>query len=127
MNITVDQIKNKTFNTKYPRHIEDQIEYQLHKEWATEFFTSLESYIRTNYVDPFEPYLLIKNHFPYKIPPNMKHYLLWLKPGINLSDDHINVILQKRFPNYKLIWWQNDMTERSVFTVTHYQVFILLS
>lgn len=123
---TMDQIRTKTFNTKYSRHVEDEIEYQRHKEWAREFFTSMENYIQTTYIDPFESYILIRNRFPYKIPPTMKHYLLWLKPGTNLTNDQIDLILQKRFTNCQIIWWQNGMSERSVFTVTHYQVFVNL-
>lgn len=121
---TLEQIRTKTFNTKYSRHVEDEMEYQLHKQWAKEFFSSIENYIQTVYIDPLEPFILIKNRFPYKIPPFVKHYLLWLKPGINLSDNQINAILEKKFPNSQIVWWQNGASERSVFTVTHYQVFI---
>lgn len=121
---TINQIKNKTFNKKYSRHVSDEMEYQSHKEWTCEFFNSIEDYIRVMCLDPFEPYLLIKNRFPYKIPPNMKHYLLWMKPGFNLFHDHINTVLQKRFANCQIIWWQNDVSSRSILTVTHYQVFI---
>jgi len=118
---TWEQLKNKTFDKKYPRTVEDECEYQYHKLLVKEFFVDIEEYISTLNIDPFEPYILIKNRFPYKTSPDVRHYVLWIKPGYNIQ---VATIIQNRFPGREIIFYQNAIQNRSIMTIDHYQVFI---
>lgn len=124
---TWDHIKTKTFNQKYPRTFEDESEYQYHKQLVREFFNSMEDYIQVTYLDPFERYTLIRNRFKYKSDNNIRHYLLWIKTGTELTEEQVGAIIKERFPNCEYVAWQNDMQHRSVFSVSHYQIFVKFS
>ena len=121
---TWDQITAKSFNTRYSRHVEDQMEYQFHRELTMEFFTDMEEYVKTLCMDPLEGYTLLPNRFTYKVDTGIRHYLLWYKPYIHLTDDMVRTILQERFPKCQFVIWQNPTDQRSIMTVAHYQIFV---
>jgi len=121
---TWDHVKTKTFNQKYPRTFEDESEYQYHKRLVREFFPSMEEYIQIAYIDPFERFTFIRNRFKYKTDTDIIHYLLWIRNGTELTESQVEFIIRTKFPKCEYVAWQNDMQHRSVFTVTHYQVFV---
>lgn len=123
-NWTWDAIKNKNWSERYPRTFIDEWEYNHHKQLVKEFFTDVEEYIRVSCIDVFEPWVLIKNKYPYKVDPNIKHYVLWIKQGVSLTHEQVLHIVSQRFPNCDIIAYQNDMYQRSIFTVSHYQIFL---
>lgn len=110
-------------NNKYYRSPEDEQDYNMHKKICCQWGT-IEEYIQTLYWDPFESYLITQNKFPYKTEPGVSHYLLWVRHGIILGDDAVSWILSERFLEREIVFWQNVMTRRSIFSVDHYQVFI---
>jgi hypothetical protein len=102
--------------------MEDEAEYQFHKRLVKEFFVDIEEYIQVANIDPLEPYVLIKNRFPYDVMDN-KHYLLWIKPGYDVSKS-VEHIANTRFPNQEIICMENQVQHRSILTVRHYHVFV---
>ena len=126
-NWTWDAIKNRNWSERYPRSFTNEWEYNYHKDLVKEFFKDVEEYIRISCIDIFEPWILIKNKYPYRVDPNIKHYLLWIKPGVSLTHEQVLHIVSHRFPNYdkkNIIAYQNEMHKRSIVTLSHYQIFL---
>lgn len=119
-----DDIKNKNWSERYPRDFNDEWEYNHHKELVKQFFKDVEEYISIACIDKLEPWLLIKNKYRYKVDPEIKHYLLWIKSGVTLTYEQVMHIVSQRFPNYDIIAYQNGMNQRSIFTVSHFQIFL---
>jgi hypothetical protein len=119
-----EQITTGSYNKRYPRKVDDEIEYQWHKQVANEMIGSIEEYVKSLYVDPLEPYIFIENRFGYDLAPGIKHYLLWVHPKYNISDAHAEMIIRKRFPTQKIHYHVNPVQFRSIMGVGHYHVFI---
>jgi len=115
-------IKKQEYDKKCPRSIEDEAEYQFHRSLVNEFFVDIEEYIQVANTDPLEPYVLIKNRFPYDVI-GCKHYLLWIKPGYEVPK-YVEHIVNTRFPNQEIIYMENQLQHRSVLSVRHYHIFI---
>jgi len=115
-------IKKQEYDKNCPRTIDDEADYQFHRRLVKEFFVDIEEYIQVANIDPFEPYVLIKNRFPYNLI-GCKHFLLWIKPGYDISK-YVGDITKSRFPNQEVIYMENHLQHRSVLTVRHYHIFI---
>lgn len=118
------QIVSSTYNQKYPRAVEDEIEYQWHKSITAEISGGLENYIKKLYVDSLEPYIFIKNRFGYNVESDVKHYLLWINPKHQISVDNVIQIIRERFPTQEVFFRLNPVQFRSIMGVLHYHVFI---
>ncbi len=119
-----EQLSTKSFNARYSRRVEDQMEYQFHRIITQEFFADMEEYIKVSCIDPLESYTLIPNRFSYKVDDGIRHYLLWFKPYVHLTNDMVETILRERFPGCRMLIWQNSANQRSILTVAHYQIFV---
>ena len=118
------QIITSSYNQRYPRTVEDEIEYQWHKLVSAEMSGSLEEYIKHLYTDKLEPYVFIKNRFTYNVAPNIKHYLLWINPKYHITTGCAEQIIRERFPTQEIYFRLNPVQFRSIMGVTHYHVFI---
>ena len=113
-----------SYNQRYPRTAEDEIEYQWHKLLSAEMSGSLEDYIKNLYTDVLEPYIFIQNRFAYNVATDIKHYLLWVNPKYNIAGAHAERIIRERFPTQEIYFRLNPVQFRSIMGVTHYHVFI---
>lgn len=84
-------------------------------------------FILNTYLDN-KLYNLQPNKFPYNLNNNIKHYVLWLHPMLDLkyitNKKLINSILKKYIPNNEYIFYMNSYNNRSIKQIPHYQVFI---
>jgi hypothetical protein len=69
----------------------------------------------------------LPNKFPYQTPPETKHWILWLYPGVLTSDEDVALEIEKRLKEllghnrYDFIFYENPkMTLPDVY---HLQVF----
>jgi hypothetical protein len=122
-----EQITNGSYNRRYPRTVQDESEYQWHKRASDEMIDGIENYVKTLYIDPFEPYLFIQNRFGYHLADNIKHYLLWVNPRHDISDFHAEKIIRERFPTQEIHFIINPVKYRSIQGVVHYHVFIKIA
>jgi len=79
----------------------------------------IEDNIEDKYI--FEP-----NIFPYNLPYNTKHYVLWYSINKNISEDRINSdinesIIKVGSNNFDFVWYENPT--KTVESVFHVQVF----
>lgn len=119
-----EQIVTTSYSQRYPRTVEDEIEYQWHKLVATEMSGSLEDYIKSLYTDILEPYVFIRNRFSYNLTPDIKHYLLWINPNHQITTEQAETIIRERFPTQEIYFRLNPVQFRSIMGVIHYHVFI---
>ena len=119
-----EQITTSTYDKRYPRSPEDEIEYQWHKLVTKEMIGGIENYVSKLYLDPLEPYILIKNRFGYNLEAGIKHYVLWVNPKHTISDSDAERIIRARFPTQKVYFLINPVNFRSILGVIHYHVFI---
>ena len=84
-------------------------------------------FILNTYLDN-KLYNLQPNKFPYNLNNNIKHYVIWLHPMLDLkyitNKKLINSILKKYIPNNEYIFYMNSYNNRSIKQIPHYQVFI---
>lgn len=84
-------------------------------------------FILNTYLDN-KLYNLQPNKFPYNLNNNIKHYVLWLHPMLDLkyitNKKLINSIIKKYIPNNEYIFYMNSYNNRSIKQIPHYQVFI---
>jgi hypothetical protein len=119
-----ETIKSEKYNKRFPRRPDDEIEYQLHKEITKEICGNIDDAVKSIYIDPFEPYILIKNRFGYNLSPWIKHYLLWVNPKYKITPFSANIVIRERFPGKDFCFFVNPVKHRSVLSIIHYHVFI---
>ena len=70
------------------------------------------------------------NDYPYNVPRYVKHYVLWVRPGLTMNDEALdNAIRSSIFIEFGMrmnfAYFKNTEKNRSVRDIEHYQVFIL--
>ena len=120
------ELSFNSFDPKTVRKLQDEHEYQFHKELAKEMIGSIEKYAEVYYVDPFSPYIIHKNRYSYRVKDGIRHYILWCSPKSYISCMTARKIAQTRFPGCNLIVRQNKPSLRTIKTIKHYHIFVQL-
>ena len=72
-------------------------------------------------------YKFVKNKFPYNLPKNVNHYILWYNRYNNITDSLINKAINTSLKailnhnNYKYVWYENP--KMNIPGIYHLQVF----
>ncbi len=74
-------------------------------------------------------YRISENTFAYYTANSVKHYVLWFNPRMCFTQQTLSILLKHVTDSlsargYKCFLYQNDMQDRSVPEVLHYQLFI---
>ena len=73
-----------------------------------------------------------ENDYPYKLPINIKHYLIWIYPNKNYTHIEVENFLKKFIENNKdlniddYILFRNNIVNKSIETIEHYHVLLKL-
>jgi len=127
MKITWKYLQNFHFNPPsciLPRTKKIQEDYDNHKNKLKKANITIDKYILKTILKNNLKYKITKNRFPYDLDENIKHYLLWISPDIQISQIKVINIIKKYFPNNQLVCYQNEMFAKSVKTIDHYHIFI---
>lgn len=70
-----------------------------------------------------------ENDYPYKLPKNIKHYLIWIRPDKKYSWREVNDFLKKCIRNHNLnindyILFRNNVVNKSIEQIEHYHVLL---
>ncbi len=99
--------------------------YQEHLAARRGAGITIDDYINQNIMRA-ENIVLTGNDFPYWIAPDIAHLLLWMRAGHELDIDaaraYVAELAQTGAEN--IVLFQNHISNRSVKSVPHYQVFI---
>ena len=73
---------------------------------------------------------LRKNDFPYNIPWYVKHYVMWMKPGLTMNDEALcsaikSSIIAEFKVSLKFVYFRNAIKNKSIPEIEHYHVFIV--
>ena len=90
----------------------------------------IEDYILNKYLNN-KNYVLEPNTFPYNIPKNMKHYVLWIHPNYKnkISDKEITTLITNKMNELgynEYFCFENNIYSKSVLGLLHFQVFFNL-
>jgi len=105
----------------YLRNLDNFQDYEVHKKISKELMGNMESYVKLNVFDSsWCGHVIQKNRFPYitKFP----HYVFWIQPGYEKFYDEERI---KKIINKRCKIWLSPIDEKSIFTIKHYQVFLL--
>jgi len=90
--------------------------YEISQKYTQNNKTNFIKHLQTKLKN--ESYLFLKNDFPYHV--NAQHYVLWLKnENVNISK-----IIQQRFSNKNIKYFQNYHFLKSIPEIKHYQIFV---
>ena len=102
------------------RDYQNHFSYQVHKKLCTEFFDSVDEYLKVLLFDKYESYKITKNIFPYK--KYAIHDILWINPKYDniININTINKIIYNKYDKYLL----NELNIRNIFNIRHYHLII---
>lgn len=66
--------------------------------------------------------ILVQNDFPYSLPSNVKHYVVWAQ--FTLTEEDVLPILQDNFKAMEFVYFLNPVVLQSVKSISHFQVFV---
>ncbi len=105
--------------------------YHSYEDYINEFIFGFKSKMRDNKLfvpkrNIINKFVFIENNFPYQIPNNCNHYVLWFsyKPE---SESEINYKINSSLfkilnhDNYNFVWYTNP--KKTIQNSFHYQVF----
>ena len=130
MLINLDFLENWNFNILLPSDVrskKNRSAYQTFKKELKEKNISIDKYVLDKYLNS-KIYSLNLNKFPYNIPNNMLHYVLWIHPHYfkKCTNKLICEIIVKKMKelNYnEYFCFENQKGCKSVLNISHYQVF----
>ena len=72
----------------------------------------------------------IINNFPYNIPQYIKHYVLWICPGLTMNNNTIYSAIKSNIfiefgTHLKFAYFKNIDKNKSIMEIDHYHVFIM--
>ena len=102
------------------RDYNNHFAYQVHKKICSEFFGSVDEYLKVLLFDKYDVYNITKNVFPYK--EYEIHDILWINPKYDKLID-IN-LLNKIIPDKYDYVFLNESNIRSILTIRHYHLTI---
>lgn len=116
-----NNISIKDNNPNFRRSYNEQVLYNIHKKISKEFNTDLKN----NLFDNYDSYIIKKNRFPYPLY-DATHYILWFNPRYNLINynDHIKHIINKKFYNKEIKFWENAECLRTVKHIRHIHIIV---
>lgn len=112
-----------------PRNKEVEVRYQQHKKE----FKSIKDYILNTHFDSNsidQGWVIVDNEFPYDCQSNIRHFLIWIYPGKELSDQQIIGIIQEYMNNNghsEYAYFRNVPAIRSVLEIDHFHIFVKLA
>jgi hypothetical protein len=121
-----------------PRSKDIRTKYFIHKKKINKKYDNINNYIKQKYFSNKNKLLkfrLDKNIFPYLIDKNIEHYILWFNPiffnkefpDFNSKPQLIRKFIKILFPKSKIgndiIYYENNVENRSVDAVRHIQIF----
>ena len=87
----------------------------------------VEEYIKQNVLKG-NNVVYTHNRFPYALDPGIKHDLIWIQPGHQISIQEVERIIRENNPNICLekqcVYFKNVPKNQSIRAIEHYQVFI---
>lgn len=123
----------------FPRTKEVVENYIIHKSNILTQYNSISEYITAKYFTNKNfkhMYQIVLNDFPYKLESNIKHYICWFNPylfpnktkSLNELEQQIKLIITL-FNKYLIlgvncIYFENNLSARSVPGVRHIHIFI---
>ena len=130
MIITFDFLEQWNFQKLLPNNVRSDkvnLQYVKFKKDLSNKKKSIDNYIFETILQS-KKYSINKNNFPYNIPNNMLHYVLWINPLYfnKISDKEIcEIIIEKmKELNYnEYFCFENQKGCKSVLEIPHYQVF----
>lgn len=70
-------------------------------------------------------YNIVPNKFPYNVPKNVYHLVLWLNPLYTFDKKNIENIINKEIcPTKNIIIFENEANARSIKTIRHIHIFV---
>jgi hypothetical protein len=101
--------------------------YNIFKKELVESNITINDYVLHKYLKS-KQYSLDLNTFPYNIPNNMKHYVLWIHPNYKklLTNKKLSDILttnMQKLGYNEYICFENHIACKTVLGILHYQVF----
>ena len=99
-----------------------QAQYEQHKLDVKEQGLTLEKIVEANVLKDRNR-SLVPNSYPYDIQPNIKHMILWMRPGYEQTVQDTKRILEKRLGT-DVIVFNNNEENKSIKGMPHYHVFI---
>ena len=115
----------KTFG-EFVRTADDQAKYDVLKAHLAQSNSSLsESIFQKYFSSNNQDFIIVSNEFPYMLEPTIQHFILWIRPGVQLDDTRIqNVISDFCSTNFsQWICFQNKPDLQSVKSVEHWHIF----
>jgi hypothetical protein len=119
-------------DVEFGRNPEIQTAYILHQNISKELgFINGAEYAREFYdskMIDFRGIVLCKNRFPYFLNSTIEHYLAWIHPNHEKvwSEENLSRFLKARFGDRELIFFQNSPKRRSIESIKHYHVFVVI-
>lgn len=93
--------------------------YDKHAMRVAKEYGSVDNFIREKYLNNNEDYNLTENNFPYNI--KAKHLILWSR--LPLTNEEIEIILNKELKGKDYFWFEQTYERKSVKSVNHVHVF----
>ncbi|KAJ1809715.1 hypothetical protein LPJ56_004492 [Coemansia sp. RSA 2599] len=121
------------------RTIEKELAYREDMKKVREEYGSVLNYVRTVKLAAFiqqtdSQHLVIPNDYPYALPDNVLHYIVWSKEKLtegNVPDPVIQCIFEERLDKdigpgrYEWIWFVNPPHLQSIPEVNHGHLIVL--
>lgn len=101
--------------------------YNLHKKICRSFGYTIDEYLLTKLFAHNESFVIRKCLFPYKLPKNYLHYLIWIHPkhDSRWGITSVKSLAINFFDKYKLKYiFQNEVKYQSVHSITHYHIIL---
>ena len=110
------------------RTSEDAYKYYVYKKELKESID--EDIIRTYFEDQNtikQGWTIVDNLFPYDLPPDVKHLIIWIHPSATLLDNEIYRRIEysmKKHGYDDFIYFENRKNSRSVEKVKHFHILV---
>ena len=112
-----------TSNLGRTNDVENQ--YTIFKTSFVKKKISISDYIYTKYFSGTNKrYIIVPNHFPYKLEQNITHNLLWINPKITFNKSEIIGIINRNFDTNNIIYFENITEYKSVKEIRHIHIFV---
>lgn len=130
MLITIEFLEQWDFQKLLPNNVRSDkvnLQYVKFKKDLSNKKISIDNYIFETILQS-KKYSINRNNFPYNIPNNMLHYVLWINPLYfnKISDKEICEIIiekMKELDYNEYFCFENHKGCKSILEIPHYQVF----
>ena len=108
----------------FKRSPESILKYEELKQKLKDGDTSLCDYIiLRHFISKQFDWAFVPNDFPYVFSEDISHYVLWINPLVEYSEEQITTLIHK-LVDKEVIYFRNPPMALSVSGVVHYHVFI---